>query len=87
MSKQRATRKRAEATTEQAATKLGLSGRTLTPALAQQLGIAQTKGVVVEQVEEGGRAQNAGITTEGENRSCCVSLQRAGRTGRRAHAD
>jgi serine protease Do len=55
--------KRAEATTEQAATKLGLSGRTLTPALAQQLGIAQTKGVVVEQVEEGGRAQNAGITT------------------------
>ena len=53
---------RAEATTEQAATKLGLAGRTLTPALAQQLGIAQTKGVVVEQVEDGGRAQNAGIT-------------------------
>src|SRR5262245_30444432 len=55
--------KRAEATTEQAATKLGLAARTLTPALAQQLGIAQTKGVVVEQVEEGGRAANAGIVT------------------------
>jgi serine protease Do len=55
--------KRAEATTEQAATKLGLSGRTLTPSLAQQLGVSETKGVVVEQVEEGGRAQNAGITT------------------------
>ena len=55
--------KRAEAATEPAAMKLGLAGRTLTPALAQQLGISQTKGVVVEQVQEGGRAQNAGITT------------------------
>src|SRR4029450_869019 len=27
------------------------------------LGVSETKGVVVEQVEEGGRAQNAGITT------------------------
>jgi serine protease Do len=55
--------KRAEATTERAATKLGLAGRSLTPSLAHQLGVSETKGVLVEQIEEGGRAQNAGITT------------------------
>jgi serine protease Do len=55
--------KRAEATTERVATKLGLAGRSLTPALAQQLGVSETKGVLVEQIEEGGRAQNAGIAT------------------------
>jgi serine protease Do len=55
--------KRAEATTEQSATKLGLAGRSLTPQLARQLGVAETKGVVVEQVEDGGRAANAGIVS------------------------
>src|SRR6185436_9872491 len=54
---------RAEAATEKAATKLGLAGRSLTPELARQLGISETRGVLVAQVEEGGRAQSAGITT------------------------
>ena len=36
--------KRAEATTERAATKLGLSGRSLTPSLAQQLGVSRDQG-------------------------------------------
>ena len=53
----------AEAATEKAATKLGLAGRSLTPELARQLGISETRGVLVAQVEEGGRAQSAGITT------------------------
>jgi serine protease Do len=52
---------RAEATTERAATKLGLAARSLTPSLARQLGVSESKGVVVEQVEEGGRAHGAGI--------------------------
>jgi serine protease Do len=50
-----------EAAAEPTSTKLGIAGRSLTPALAQQLGVDATNGVLVESVEDGGRAQTAGL--------------------------
>ena len=50
------------ASAEPAATRLGIAGRSLTPALAQELGVDTPRGVLVQQVEDGGRAQTAGIT-------------------------
>jgi len=49
------------ASAEPAATRLGIAGRSLTPALAEQLGVSTPRGVLVQQVEDGGRAQTAGI--------------------------
>ncbi len=49
------------AATEPAGTRLGLSGRALTPRLAEQLGVRDARGVLVDDVEDGGRAQTAGI--------------------------
>jgi serine protease Do len=46
---------------EPASTKLGIAARSLTPALAQQLGVDASHGVLVEGVEDGGRAQSAGL--------------------------
>ena len=51
----------AAATNADEGTKLGIAGRSLTPQLAQQLGVSESSGVLVQQVEDGGRAQNAGI--------------------------
>ena len=42
-------------------THLGIAARSLTPQLAQQLGVPDAHGVLVQQVEEGGRAQSAGL--------------------------
>ena len=50
------------ASAEPAATRLGIAGRSLTPALARELGVDTPRGVLVQQVEDGGRAQTAGIT-------------------------
>jgi serine protease Do len=50
------------ASAEPAGTRLGIAGRSLTPALAERLGVPGARGVLVQQVEEGGRAQTAGIT-------------------------
>jgi serine protease Do len=41
--------------------RLGIAARALTPQLAQELGVRQSKGVLVQDVEEGGRAQTAGV--------------------------
>ena len=41
--------------------RLGIAARSLTPQVAQQLGVPESSGVLVQQVEEGGRAQAAGI--------------------------
>jgi len=40
---------------------LGLSGRTLTPSVAQQLGVREQRGVLVVAVRDGSRAEQAGI--------------------------
>ena len=40
---------------------LGLSGRTLTPAVAQQLGLREQRGVLVVAVHDGSRAEAAGL--------------------------
>ena len=40
---------------------LGLSGRTLTPSVAQQLGVREQRGVLVVEVRDGSRAEAAGI--------------------------
>jgi serine protease Do len=42
-------------------TRLGIAARSLTPQLAQQLGVSESHGVLVQQVEDGGRAQTAGL--------------------------
>jgi serine protease Do len=42
--------------------RLGIAARSLTPQLAQQLGVPEATGVLVQQVEDGGRAQAAGIS-------------------------
>ncbi|HTO11915.1 MAG TPA: Do family serine endopeptidase [Candidatus Binatia bacterium] len=52
----------AVASAESSSTRLGIAARSLTPQLAQQLGVTESGGVLVQQVEEGGRAQTAGIT-------------------------
>jgi serine protease Do len=49
------------ASAEPASAKLGIAARSLTPALAQQLGVDEQRGVLVEDVEDGGRAQQAGL--------------------------
>ncbi len=41
--------------------KLGLSVQTLTPEIAENLGVSETKGVVVSSVESGSAAEDAGI--------------------------
>jgi len=41
--------------------RLGIAARSLTPQLAQQLGVPRSSGVLVQNVEEGGRAQTAGV--------------------------
>ncbi|HET7341941.1 MAG TPA: Do family serine endopeptidase [Methylomirabilota bacterium] len=46
---------------EPASNNLGIAARSLTPALAQQLGVDASRGVLVEGVEDGGRAQTAGL--------------------------
>jgi serine protease Do len=51
----------ASATPAADGTRLGIAARSLTPQLAQQLGVPQTSGVLVQGVEEGGRAQTAGV--------------------------
>ena len=51
----------ATATNADDGTKLGIAARSLTPQLAQQLGVSESSGVLVQQVEDGGRAQTAGI--------------------------
>ena len=40
----------------------GCGGSRIAPALAERLGVPTARGVLVQQVEEGGRAQTAGIT-------------------------
>ncbi len=40
---------------------LGLSGRTLTPEVAQQLGVREQRGVLVTAVHDGSRAEAAGV--------------------------
>jgi serine protease Do len=40
---------------------LGLTGRTLTPALAQQLHLDESRGVLVVEVRDGSRAESAGL--------------------------
>jgi serine protease Do len=50
------------AAAEPSPTHLGIAARSLTPQLAQQLGVSESRGVLVQQVEDGGRAQTAGIT-------------------------
>ena len=50
----------AAATNAAEGTKLGIAARSLTPQLAQQLGVSESSGVLVQQVEDGGRAQTAG---------------------------
>src|SRR5207245_8511543 len=41
--------------------KLGVAVEAVTPAVARELGLKETRGVVVRRVEDGGRAANAGI--------------------------
>jgi serine protease Do len=41
--------------------KLGIAARSLTPEVARSLNVPEARGVLVERVEEGSRAQNAGI--------------------------
>ncbi len=41
--------------------KLGVAVEPVTPAVARELGLKETRGVVVRRVEDGGRAANAGI--------------------------
>ena len=52
----------AAATPASEGTRLGIAARSLTPQLAQQLGVPESHGVLVQQVEEGGRGQTAGLT-------------------------
>jgi serine protease Do len=49
------------ASTAPDATRLGIGGRSVTPALAEQLGVTPPRGVLVERVEDGGPAQAAGL--------------------------
>ena len=49
------------AAAEPAATKLGIAARSLTPELARSLDVPAARGVLVERVEDGSRAQAAGI--------------------------
>jgi serine protease Do len=46
---------------EPAASKLGIAARSLTPDLARSLDVPAHSGVLVERVEDGSRAQNAGM--------------------------
>jgi serine protease Do len=52
----------ASAATEPAAAQLGIAARSLTPELARSLEVPGGHGVLVERVEDGSRAQNAGLT-------------------------
>jgi serine protease Do len=42
--------------------RLGIAARALTPQLAEQLGVSESSGILVQNVEDGGRAQTAGLT-------------------------
>jgi serine protease Do len=54
-------RGRKVASAEPAATNLGIAARSLTPDMARSLNVPDGRGVLVERVEDGSRAQNAGI--------------------------
>jgi serine protease Do len=54
-------RDRKVASAEPAATKLGIAARSLTPEMARSLNVPDGHGVLVERVEDGSRAQTAGI--------------------------
>jgi len=54
-------RERQAAAAEPAGTKLGIDARALTPELARSLNVPDGRGVLVERVEDGSRAQTAGI--------------------------
>jgi serine protease Do len=54
--------RRAAAAAEADATKLGIAARSLTPDLARSLNVPDARGVLVERVEDGSRAQAAGLT-------------------------
>jgi len=49
------------AAAEPAAAKLGIAARSLTPELARELSVPAGRGVLVERVEDGSRAQTAGL--------------------------
>jgi serine protease Do len=51
----------AAAAAEPAGAKLGIAARSLTPELARSLNVPDTRGVLVERVEDGSRAQTAGL--------------------------
>jgi len=53
--------RRAAAAAEPAAAKLGIAARPLTPELARELSVPNGRGVLVERVEDGSRAQTAGM--------------------------
>jgi serine protease Do len=54
-------RDRQASAAEPAGTKLGIAARSLTPELARSLNVPDARGVLVERVEDGSRAQTAGI--------------------------
>jgi serine protease Do len=54
-------RDRQAAAAEPAGSKLGIAARSLTPELARSLNVPDARGVLVERVEDGSRAQTAGI--------------------------
>jgi serine protease Do len=53
--------RQAAATAEPAAAKLGIAARSLTPELARSLNVPDGRGVLVDRVEDGSRAQTAGL--------------------------
>jgi serine protease Do len=52
---------KAAAAAEPAGAKLGIAARSLTPEMARSLNVPEGRGVLVERVEDGSRAQNAGL--------------------------
>ena len=53
--------RQAAAAAEPAGARLGIAARSLTPELARSLNVPDTRGVLVERVEDGSRAQSAGL--------------------------
>jgi serine protease Do len=53
--------RQAAATAEPTASRLGIAGRSLTPEIARSLNVPTGSGVLVERVEDGSRAQTAGL--------------------------
>jgi serine protease Do len=54
--------RQAAAAAEPAGAKLGIAARPVTPEMARSLKLPEGQGLLVERVEEGSRAQNAGVT-------------------------